>query len=53
MQTQLGVGAEAVSRCKHVGWVLLLVRLGQKHVLACATWLGIGADTVRHRFRHG
>ena len=42
-----------VSECRHVGLVLCLVRLGQTHVLACATWLGIGADTVRHRCRHG
>ena len=40
-----------VSRCRHVGFVLFLVRLGQTHVLACATRLGIGADTVS-RYRH-
>ena len=27
------------------GLVLCLVRLGQTHMLACATRLGIGADT--------
>ena len=32
--------------------VLCLVRLGQTHMLGCATWLGIGADTVKHRCRH-
>ena len=42
--TQLGVGADTVSRCRHVGLVLFLGRLGQTHVLACATRLGVGAD---------
>ena len=50
--TRLNVGADMVSRCRHVGLVLYLVRLGQTHVLVCATWLGIGMDTVRHRCRH-
>ena len=40
-----------VSRGRHVGLVLFLVRLGQTHMLACATWLGVGADTVS-RCRH-
>ena len=47
--TWLGIGADTVSRCRHVGLVLFLVRLGQTYVLACITWLGIGADTVRCR----
>ena len=50
MHTQL-VGADTVSRCRHVGLVLFLVRLGQTHMLACATRSGVGADTVR-RCRH-
>ena len=53
MQTGLGVGADMVSRCRHVGLVLFLVRLGQTDVLACAKQLGVGADTVRCRCRHG
>ena len=52
MQTWLGVGADTVSRCRHVGLVLFLVGLGQTHMLACATQLGIGADMVRSRCRH-
>ena len=40
-----------MSRCRHVGLVLFLVRLGQTHVLVCATQLGIGADLVS-RCRH-
>ena len=43
MQTQLGIGADMVSRYRHVGLVLYLVKLGQTHVLARATQLGIGA----------
>ena len=50
--TRLGVGADTVSRCRHVGLVLFLVRLGQTYVLACATWLGVGVDTDRCRCRH-
>ena len=34
-----------------MGLVLFLVMLGQTHVLACATWLGVGEDTVS-RCRH-
>ena len=37
-----------VGRFEHVGLVFCQVRLGQTHLLACATWLGIGADMVRH-----
>ena len=51
MHTRLGLGADMVGRCRHMGLVLFLVRLGQTHVLACATRLGIGADTVS-RCRH-
>ena len=50
--TRLGVGADRVSRCRHVGLVLFLARLGQTHVLVCTTLLGIGAVTVRCRCRH-
>ena len=32
-----------------MGLVLFWVRLGQTHMLACATWLDVGADTVKHR----
>ena len=49
--TRLGVGADMVSRCRHVGLVLFFVRLGKTHVLACATRLGVGADMVRHMCR--
>ena len=51
MQTQLGVGADTVSRCRHLGLVLFLVSLGQTHVLACAKRLGVGAEMVS-RCRH-
>ena len=51
MQSQLGVGADTVSRYRHVGLVLFLVRLGQTHMLVCATLLGIGADIIS-RCRH-
>ena len=40
-----------VGRCRNLGLVLCLVRLGQTHMLVCATQLGIGADTVS-RCRH-
>ena len=50
--TRLGVRADTVSRCRHVGLVLFLVRLGQTNVLAYTTQLGVGADLVRCRCRH-
>ena len=52
MQTWLGVVADTVTRYRHVGLVLFLVRLGQTHMLVCATLLGIGAVKVRCRCRH-
>ena len=36
-----------------MGLVLCWVRLGQTHLFACTTQLGIDADTVRRRCRHG
>ena len=42
-----------VGRCRPVGLVLCLVSLGQTHMLACVTWLGIGAGMVRRTCRHG
>ena len=42
-----------VGRCRHIGLVLCWVRLGKTHMLAFATQLGIVADMVRHRCRHG
>ena len=43
-----GVGADMISRCRPVGLVLWSVSLGQTHMLACATWLDIGAQKVRY-----
>ena len=49
MQKCLGIGVDTVRyRCRHMGLVICLVRLGQTHMLTCGTWLGIGVDTVRH-----